>query len=118
MLGGPVGEPVLIELLQVSAAAVHDGRGILPERGRRRFPPEARWPLLQSMAELMSLLTRSITVSTLMRSAMWATNQTSVATQTKASRIADGERQVRNELAFARAAHGAQAPSARRRTFR
>ena len=37
MLGGPVGEPVLIELLQVSAAAVHDGRAILPERGRRRI---------------------------------------------------------------------------------
>ena len=29
-----------------------------------------------------------MTVSTLMRSAMWATNQTSIATQTKARRIA------------------------------
>jgi hypothetical protein len=83
----PVGEAVGIQLLQVAAAAVDDGCSVAPELRRRRLL------LLRVDGEAVeaactSELTSSMTVSTFMRSAMWATNQTSIATQTKASRIA------------------------------
>ena len=108
MLLRPIGNALLVEVLQVTPARDHRSAWLSFQNSSGGADGSCWSVVNRRIADRTSSLTSSMTVSTLIRPAMWPTKYTSVATQTSARTIPDGQGQVRNKLAFVMGPDAAQ----------
>ena len=107
VLKDPVGETVDVELLQVAAAAIDDRRRVAPELGRRRWRLAAlhRDAIDAGMDVAADEVDDGIDVDALRHVGDEPDERRHA---DEGEQDGDGQRQVRNELAFGRDAHRAQ----------